>query len=45
MLGYKDVTITLKVCAKFILEDDEMRIHKVSTLLDFRFKRSVFVKI
>ena len=32
MLGHKDVSITLKVYAKFIKEDDTTRIKKINSL-------------
>ncbi len=32
MLGYKDVSITLKMNAKFIKEDDNIRIKKINDL-------------
>lgn len=35
MLGHKDVSITLKVYAKFIKEDEKVRIDKINKFSEF----------
>jgi integrase len=35
MLGYKGVSITLKVYTKYIKEDDEKRIDKLSRIVSY----------
>ena len=34
MLGHKDVSITLKVYAKYIIENDEIRLTKIKKMSD-----------